>query len=548
MTRALLYARYSTAMQSESSVEDQFRLLRQRVEQEGWAIAGEFADRAISGTVRDRPGLINCMRALETGEGTVLLAESLDRISRDQEDLAGLFKRVRFQRARIITLSEGEIGSMHIGLGGTLSAMFLEQLAEKTRRGQIGRVEAGRIPGGLSYGYRAIRAFAANGEVERGLREVDEGEAAVVRRIFELYADGESPLAIAKILNAEGISSPRGGLWRANTINGHRQRRNGILHNELYRGRILYNRQSFRKDPETRKRVSHANSEKDIVSQDVPALRIVDEQLWNKVQARLAEHSGPPVTRRRRPRRLLSGLLKCGECGGTFTAIVGDRWGCATKAQTGTCANGVTITNSVAEARVWSAIQHHLLHPDVIAAYIDERRLAAVEERREQMAGRARRQRRLAELDRENDRFVEAIARGVPVDSFVKRMQEIVEERSRIEREAAEPDDMADAIIHPAVVENYRRQVEDLHALAAATNHDEQLRKRARDLLEQLVERIDVNRKSNGKRGAELLMHGNLAALLALKQEKAPGGKPGALHCTSIVVAGVGFEPTTFRL
>lgn len=69
-----------------------------------------------------------------------MLAESLDRISRDQGDLAGIFKRIRFGGARIVTLSEGEVASMHIGMGGTMSTMFLEQQADNVRRGHVGRV------------------------------------------------------------------------------------------------------------------------------------------------------------------------------------------------------------------------------------------------------------------------------------------------------------------------------------------------------------------------------------------------------------------------
>src|SRR5690606_30329294 len=107
-----------------------------------------------------------------------------------------------------VTLSEGEVGSMHIGLGGTLSAIFLEQLAEKTRRGQIGRVEAGRIPGGLSYGYRAVKKIGADGELERGLREIDPDQAAIVQRIFAEYADGVGTIAIVRRLNEEGVPAP----------------------------------------------------------------------------------------------------------------------------------------------------------------------------------------------------------------------------------------------------------------------------------------------------------------------------------------------------
>ena len=70
----------------------------------------------------------------------LIYAEALDRISRDQEDVAGFFKRMAFAEVTIITLAEGEISELHVGLKGTMNALFLKDLAQKTRRGLQGRV------------------------------------------------------------------------------------------------------------------------------------------------------------------------------------------------------------------------------------------------------------------------------------------------------------------------------------------------------------------------------------------------------------------------
>jgi len=99
-------------------------------------------------------------------------------------------------------------------------------------------------------------------------------------RIFKEYADGMAPRQIATRLNREGVPSPRGGQWNASTINGNRLRRNGILNNELYAGRITYNRQRFLKDPETGKRIARLNPEREWVTREVDGLRIIDDELW----------------------------------------------------------------------------------------------------------------------------------------------------------------------------------------------------------------------------------------------------------------------------
>jgi hypothetical protein len=121
-----------------------------------------------------------------------------------------------------------------------IASIYLDDLAQKTRRGQVGRVRAGRIPGGRSYGYDVV----ANGE-DRGQRTINQAEADIVRRIFREYVEGSSALDIAGRLNQEGIAAPRGRQWNGSTINGSRKRLNGIINNRLYAGKIVYNRQRF---------------------------------------------------------------------------------------------------------------------------------------------------------------------------------------------------------------------------------------------------------------------------------------------------------------
>ena len=283
--RAVIYARYSSDLQSETSIDDQLSGCSLYATRADLRLTETYTDYAISGgTLMNRPGMLALLEDAKKGAFDVVLAEALDRISRDQEDIAAIYKRLAHADVKIVTLTEGEVNELHVGLKGTMNALFLKDLAVKTRRGQRGRVEAGKIPGGNSYGYAIVRRLLADGSVTTGERELEPQQADTVRRIFQMYADGMAPRKIAAILNAEGVPSPRGGLWNASTINGSRQRRNGILNNELYIGTITYNRQRFVKDPETGKRVSRLNPEHEWVKTDVPDLRIIDDETWNKVQ------------------------------------------------------------------------------------------------------------------------------------------------------------------------------------------------------------------------------------------------------------------------
>lgn len=134
---------------------------RARVEQENGTVVEIYADHALSGgSVRNRPSMQALLNQAKGGKFDCVVAEALDRISRDQEDIAAIYKRLRHCDIRLITLAEGEISELHVGLKGTMNALFLKDLALKIRRGQRGRIEAGRIPGGSSYGYRSFGNFS----------------------------------------------------------------------------------------------------------------------------------------------------------------------------------------------------------------------------------------------------------------------------------------------------------------------------------------------------------------------------------------------------
>ena len=207
--RTALYARYSSDNQSDASIEDQLRLCRLRAEKDGWQVVDSYSDRAISGASLIRPGIQALMEDAQKSKFDLILTESIDRLSRDQEDIAGLYKRMRFAGIRIVTLSEGEINELHIGLKGTMGALFLKDLADKTRRGLRGRVELGKSGGGNAYGYDVVRKLDSDGEAIRGDRTINDPQATIIRRIFMDFAAGKSPMRIpSDVARDSGMISP----------------------------------------------------------------------------------------------------------------------------------------------------------------------------------------------------------------------------------------------------------------------------------------------------------------------------------------------------
>ena len=310
----------------------------------------------------------------------LVYAEALDRISRDQEDAAGFFKRMRFADVTIVTLAEGEISELHVGLKGTMNALFLKDLADKTRRGLRGRVEAGRSGGGNSYGYDVVRSMRADGAIEAGQRRINLREADIVHPHLPRVQPWDVTERDRQEAEPRGSVGPSGDSWSPTTINGNRERGTGILNNELYIGKLVWNRLRYMKDPDTGKRRSRLNLEKDRIIREVPELRIIPQELWKAVKARqseMARATRPDAKRKdfwelQRPRYLLSGLMKCGCCGASYTKYGLHRFGCAAARDRATCINHLTIHIEEIEASILAGLKERLMEPALFEEFSRE--------------------------------------------------------------------------------------------------------------------------------------------------------------------------------
>ena len=525
MLKVALYARYSSDNQSVASIEDQFRICREHVAREKWKTVATYQDAAISGaSVILRPGIQRLLQDAQRGKFDIVLAEALDRVSRDQADVATLFKHLRFAGVQIVTLADGEISELHVGLKGTMNALFLKDLAAKTHRGLRGRVEKGKAGGGLCYGYDVVKRIDSEGEPVRGERKINEAEAVVVRRIFREFAAGRSPRAIATDLNRHGIPGPFSHSWGDTTIRGHACRGNGIVNNELYAGVLVWNRQRFIKDPNTGKRVSRPNPEAKWIRTDVPDLRIVDDELWQRVKLRQAELSkqfgatteGVRAARAkklnglRRPAFLLSGLLICGCCGGKYGIVVNDRYGCLGHFRKGICDNGRTVRRNDIERRVLAGLTDKLVSPEAVAvavrAHVEETNLQNHERRAQAETDR----RALEKIERGIKGIMAAIEDGMYQPAMKARMGELESQKAEIEARLDEaPADVPD--VHPNIAELYRAKVICLAETLTEPESDGEAREDIRALVGEVV------LTPGEKRGQiDAMLRGELMAILDL--------------------------------
>jgi DNA invertase Pin-like site-specific DNA recombinase len=255
--RTAAYARYSSDRQSPASITDQLRKCREYAEKEGWFYQDEhvYTDDALSGAGADRPGLIRLLERafLSPRPFDVVLLDDTSRISRNMGETLRLHEKLNFVGIRVVAVSQGidtedEQADVLMTVHGLVDSLYIKELAKKTHRGLEGRAIKGLHTGGRCYGYDNVR----EGDAVR--LKVNDAEAAVVRRIFEMCASGISLKTIAKTLNLEGVASPRlragkkHASWCLSAIHA-------MLRRDLYQGRIVWNKSKFIKTPGTNKRL-----------------------------------------------------------------------------------------------------------------------------------------------------------------------------------------------------------------------------------------------------------------------------------------------------
>jgi site-specific DNA recombinase len=513
--RAAVYARFSTELQNDRSVEDQTTLCEDFALRTGLEVVGRYHDRARSGTTtHGRDGLHRLLHDARAGEFDVVVVEALDRLSRDTEDLAGLHKRLTFAGIQIVAVHDGLADALQVGIRGLVSTLWINDLRHKTRRGLAAVVKDGRHAGGRAYGYRTVLGHP-------GVLEICESEAEIVRRIFCEYLAGAAPRDIANRLNAEGIPAPRGAKWAASTINGNKQRGHGIILNALYSGRIVWNKTRMVRDPDTGRRVPRANPESEWKVAEVPDLAIIPPPEWQRAQAEKAGRSHDMPVGVRRRTRLLSGLLRCPVCGGGMT--MHDRRGdairikCSTMRESGSCTNTKSYRLDLIEKAVVSGLIDRMRRPEWLEHYIE----AQQEDRRGTAKARAAAERSVAKVEGEIDRLRKALIAGrVDEDFFDREIAPLRRDLAEAKARLAEAPDAQIVVLHPAAL----RQYADLLTAAAPhlTTLDPETDKDVIDAIRALIDRVVVHDRPDGR--VEVDVIGHLSALIGVEGAADWGG------------------------
>jgi site-specific DNA recombinase len=386
MMKAALYARYSTDKQRDASIDDQFRECDRVARAAGFDVVARFEDKSMSGGTADRPGYQELLSAARRKQFSVIVVEDISRLWRNRAEFGPRSAEFEDLGVHCVTAVGDDTRRDGWGLVIQIKQAVAEharrEASYRTRRGLEGKAIKGESAGGRAYGYMPA-SQSPTGKVE-----IIETEAAVVRRIFDLYSTGCSSRTIAERLNAENIPSPgaawkrtdtgahakRRGKWVGSAISGDRRRGYGILNNERYIGRLNWGRLQWKRGAaNSRKRTAIAADPASLVIREEPRLQIISDELWQRVKMRQSARSiGPHGTKASKagkpPTSLLSGLLLCEDCGSRFIASDRHSYQCATRTYGGlsACSNRVRVKRARAEAAIVDYIAEELLSAEAI--------------------------------------------------------------------------------------------------------------------------------------------------------------------------------------
>ena len=386
--RAVIYARYSSEQQRATSIDDQVRLCKEKIAREGWTLVQVYRDAAISGATTLPRGYQAMMEGAREAEFDIVVSEALDRLSRDQEDIAALFKRLQFADIKLVTLGEGDIGLLHIGLKGTMNALFLKDLADKTRRGLRGRVEAGKSGGGNP---TATISSEATAPTARRTRRTDGQPGRSRDRARDLFSLRRRRLATQDRLRPQRPTysrATRRRLEREHVERQSRSRDRPAQQRDVYRASRLEPAE-LRQGPgdrqaalaRKRKRRRHRRRGAAACDRGEGVLGRREGApggLGNGGAKKRPIEPGdaPPIPfwSKQRPRYVFSGLMRCGVCGGGFSKISAAHFGCSAARNKGetVCGNRMTVRRDALEATVMEGLRSRLMDPALFKVFAEE--------------------------------------------------------------------------------------------------------------------------------------------------------------------------------
>ena len=561
---AAVYARKST---DQNGVADAARSVTRQIDhakayakRKGWTVADAqiYVDDGISGAeFATRPGFLRLMNALKPRPPfEVLIMSEESRLGRESIETAYALKQLVQAGVRVFFYLEDHERTLDsptdkimLSLTAFADELEREKARQRTYDAMQRKAKAGHVTGGAVFGYRNRDVSGLDGRRSHVEREIDEAQAAVVRRIFELCAAGSGKVAIAKRLNAEAALAPRAQQGRPHAWVPSSVR--AVLYRELYRGEIVWNR--TKKRDTWGVKCQRPRPESEWLRVPAPALRIVDEALWDAAHARLAATRQTYLRTQggrlwgRPPsglasRYLLTGIARCGICGGGLevrSQSHGRRrafyYSCSSFYRRGpeVCPNRYEIPMKTADAAVIEALLTDLLTPDRLATVVKRLLARATAARDTPDTTAAAVERQIGEVEAALGRLTAAVASGGDLPALVEAIKAQESQRVALTRRL-EGLQRPPVTFDAALDRRLRRAVAEWRGVLGR-----QVAQARQIVGKLLADRLTFAPETrNGCRGFRFQATGTVDKLIA-------GVVPGQLSTLQTVMSPTGFEPVS---
>lgn len=426
-----MYVRVSTEEQAREgqSIENQVDRLSAYAKFQGWTNVQVFADEGESAKNMARPAMKRLVKMIKRGEVAVVATMAVDRLSRNLLDMLQFVELCEEHKTAYVCAglnfdTSTPIGRMVLQILAAFAEFERSMIATRVRTTMQNIAEKkGR--------YMAVPPFGYALDEQKNLVPVPE-QAEWVRRAADMFVAGHGYRAIAKYLNDSGVTTSRGAAWASDTVRG-------MLTNELYAGRLVYNRRYYDKAGKM-----HWRDPADWIVHEEAHPAIFSEEQWAEIDRRVSRKIPRGGTRSLKYR--LSGFVRCGQCGAFMASRNYGNKGphkdrkifvCSNYQKSGSCTFNYMFVDEL-EAEVLGIIRG-LAEESVEIPEADL--LAAAAQRDEEFA------RRRAAIDQRFQRQIQAYENGLIDDEDLKIARErIQKERELLEDEksrAARPDPQA---------------------------------------------------------------------------------------------------------
>lgn len=429
---AVIYARFSSDNQREESIDAQIRLITEYADSNGYKIIKTYVDRAKSAKTDNRPEFQNMIKDSATGIFSTVIVHKLDRFSRDRYDSANYKRKLRRNGTRVVSVLENLDDSPEsIILESMLEGMaeyYSANLAREVMKGMTQNALQAKQTGGkppLGFAVAEDKTYILN-----------EQEAPIIKLIYKKYLDGYTYTEILNELSRLGYKTQRGTAFSKGGINK-------ILSNEKYCGTYIFN-QYANKNAQGKRNSSVKKKVEDIIRIEGGMPVVISKEDFEAVNKRMMENKRTRGTKKAKTSYLLSGIIRCGECG---YAMHGNKrpsgndgiyisYRCGGRKSKRICTN-TEIRRDLIEEYILSELETRLLSKDVISGivkYVNTKLLLEGEQDGDRLQDM---QSKLKQVEEEINNIVQAVIAGLNSATLTTKIHELETAKSNLELEIA---------------------------------------------------------------------------------------------------------------